>query len=128
VRKIIVELFDRSHRRLFSNKTTTMKVALNSTRKLHVRFIRISILETSDNYAPFNVTVSVTGCFYRRKFGKKHTKKYRKRPTTTIKRTCFRANALDPHYAHRIIGQFEGTQPAPGLSYLNFIEPSNTVN
>ena len=43
VRKIIVELFDRSHRCLFSNKTTTMKVALNSTRKLHVRFIRISI-------------------------------------------------------------------------------------
>lgn len=43
-----------------------------------------------------------------------------------IEGTCYRANALDPHYAHKIIGQFEGTQPLPGLSYLHFIEPSTT--
>lgn len=40
--------------------------------------------------------------------------------------TCYRANALDPHYAHKIIGLFEGTQPLPGLSFVNFIEPSKT--
>lgn len=125
-KKIIVELYDQSHRRLFWNKTTTMQVHLNSRRKLRVKFIRISIVETTDNYAPFNITVSVTGCFYRRYSKKKHTKKTTQ-PTTTIPRpVCDHANALDPSYAHRIIGLFEGTQPALGLSYLNFIEPGET--
>jgi hypothetical protein len=85
VRKIIVELFDRYHQRLFWNQTNTMKVFVNSTKKIHVRFIRISILETNDNYAPFNVTVSVKGCFYRKYSTKKHTARYTTTPTTTPK-------------------------------------------
>jgi hypothetical protein len=40
-----------------------------------------------------------------------------------FKGTCYHANALDPLFAHKIIGQFEGTQPLPGLSFLNFIKP-----
>ena len=125
-KKIIVELFDRSHQRLFWNKTTTMQVQLNSRRKLRVKFIRISIVETTDDYAPFNVTVSVTGCFYQRYPKKKHTKKTTRPAKTTPQPVCYQANAIDPRYAHRIVGQFEGTQPTPGLSYLNFIEPSET--
>jgi hypothetical protein len=74
VRKIIVELFDRYHQRLFWEKTSTMKVFINSKRKIPVKFIRISILETNDNYAPLNVTVSVKGCFYRKYPTTKHTK------------------------------------------------------
>ncbi len=85
VKKIIVELFDRYHKRLFWNKTTTMQVLINSKKKIHVRFIRISILETNDNFAPFNVTVSVKGCFYRKYTTKKHTKKYTKTTKTTTK-------------------------------------------
>jgi hypothetical protein len=84
VRKIIVELFDQYHKRLFWNKTTTMKVLINSTKKIPVKFIRISILETNDNYAPFNVTVSVKGCFYRKYSPKKHTTTT---TTTTTKTT-----------------------------------------
>ena len=37
--------------------------------------------------------------------------------------SCFHANALDPYFAHKIIGQFEGTRPLPDSSFLNFIEP-----
>ena len=85
VRKMIVELFDRYHQRLFRNQTNTMKVLLNSTKKLHIRFIRISIVETSDNFAPYNVTVSVKGCFYRRYPKKKHTTRYTRAPTMTTK-------------------------------------------
>jgi hypothetical protein len=43
-----------------------------------------------------------------------------------IKGTCYHANALDPHFAHKIIGQFEGTLPSPGLSFLSFIQPPST--
>lgn len=125
VKKIIVELFDEFHQRLFTEKTTNMQVRLNSRKKLRVRFVRISILETNDDYAPFNVTLSMTGCFYRRYPKKKHTKTTTQPPTTTPpKPVCFYVNALDPRYAYRIIGQFEGSQLAPDLSYLNFIEPS----
>ncbi|CAF2561121.1 unnamed protein product [Rotaria sp. Silwood2] len=126
VKKIIVELFDRYHKRLFREKTTTMKVIINSKKKHRVRFIRISILETNDNYAPFNVTLSIKGCFYRKYPTKKTTKKYTQTATTTVttKSTCHRINALAPEYAHKIIGQFEGTQPLPGLSFVNFITPS----
>jgi len=85
VKKIIVELFDQYHKRLFWNKTTTMQVLINSKKKIHVIFIRISILETNDNFAPFNVTVSVKGCFYRKYTTKKHTKKYTKTTKTTTK-------------------------------------------
>ncbi|CAF2410661.1 unnamed protein product [Rotaria sp. Silwood2] len=126
VKKIIVELFDRYHKRLFREKTTTMKVIINSKKKHRVRFIRISILETNDNYAPFNVTLSIKGCFYRKYPTKKTTKKYTQTTITTVttKSTCHRINALAPEYAHKIIGQFEGTQPLPGLSFVNFITPS----
>lgn len=126
IKKIIVELFDQYHQRLFWNKTTTMKVTINSKKKIPVRFIRISILETNDNYAPFNVTTSVKGCFYRKYPKIKHTKISTKPTTSITKSTCYRANALDPNYAHKIIGQFEGTLPLPGLSYINFIEPAKT--
>jgi hypothetical protein len=122
VRKIIVELFDQYHQRLFWNTTTIMKVLINSMKKIPIRFIRISILETNDNYAPFNITVSIKGCFYRKYSTKKHTKTTQAPARTT----CYHVNALDPQYAHKIIGQFEGTQPLPGLSFLNFIEPSKT--
>lgn len=125
LKKIIVELFDRSHQRLFREKSTSMQVQLNSRKKLRVRFVRISIVETKDDYAPSNVTVSMTGCFYRRfPKKKKQIRKSTPPPTTISKPVCYHANALDATYAYRIIGQFEGTEPAPGLSYLNFIEPS----
>src|SRR6185437_2169720 len=44
----------------------------NVKKIIRVRFIRISILETNDNYSPFNVTVSIKGCFYRKYSTKKH--------------------------------------------------------
>lgn len=44
----------------------------------------------------------------------------------SIQGTCYHANALHPDYAHKIIGQFEGTQPLSDSSYLNFIESSKT--
>jgi hypothetical protein len=88
VRKIIVELFNQYHKRLFWNETTTMKVIINSIKKIPVRYIRISILETNDNYAPFNVTVSVKGCFYRKYSPRKHTEEYTTTtPTTTTTTT-----------------------------------------
>ncbi|CAF4297015.1 unnamed protein product, partial [Rotaria sordida] len=40
--------------------------------------------------------------------------------------TCYHVNALDPTYAYKIIGQFEGTQPLSGLSFVNFITSSKT--
>ncbi|CAF5219606.1 unnamed protein product, partial [Rotaria magnacalcarata] len=85
VRKIIVELFDKHHNRLFWRKTTNMKVFIDSTKKLHVRFIRISILETVDNDSPFNVTLSVQGCFYRKHPTKPTTKKQMETTTMTTK-------------------------------------------
>lgn len=126
VRQIIVELFDQNHKRLFSKTTNTMKISLNSTKKIHIRFIRISIVQTSDNYAPYNVTVSVKGCFYRRKPIEKLTTATIAPITTTTKAVCFRANALDPQYAYKIIGQIEGTQPLSNFTYVNFIEPGKT--
>jgi hypothetical protein len=66
VKKIIVELFDQYHKRLFWEKSTTMKVIINSKKKLPVRFIRISIVETNDNQPPRNITASVIGCFYQK--------------------------------------------------------------
>ena len=85
VKKIIVELFDQYHQRLFWEKSITMLVKINSTKKLHVRFIRISILETNDNYAPFNVTVSMKGCFYKKHPTKKTTKQHIKTTHATTK-------------------------------------------
>jgi hypothetical protein len=84
VKKIIVELFDQYHKRLFWEKSTTMKVLINSTRKIPVRFIRISILETNNKQPPVHVTVSVKGCFYRKHPKKITTTKHRKttKPTT----------------------------------------------
>lgn len=76
IKKIIVEFFDHYHKRLFRRKTTNMNVSLNSQKKLHVKFIRISILETNDNKPPYNVTVSIKGCFYREHLKKKTTEKY----------------------------------------------------
>ncbi|CAM4908393.1 unnamed protein product [Rotaria socialis] len=122
VRKIIVELFDKNHNRLFWEKTTNMKVLIHSTKTLRVRFIRISILETTDNNSPFNVTLSVQGCFYRKHPTKPTTKKQTKTTTATTKSTCYRVNAVDPQYAHRIIGLFEGTQPLPSYSFIDFIK------
>ncbi|CAF0896589.1 unnamed protein product [Rotaria sordida] len=126
VRKIIVELFDKYHKRLFWEKTTTMKVILNSKKRLHVRFIRISLLETNDDYAPLNVTLSIKGCFDRKYPTKKITKEHTQTTTITTKSTCYHVNALDPTYAYKIIGQFEGTQPLSGLSFVNFITSSKT--
>ncbi|CAF2077019.1 unnamed protein product [Rotaria magnacalcarata] len=126
VRKIIVELFDKHHNRLFWRKTTNMKVFIDSTKKLHVRFIRISILETVDNDSPFNVTLSVQGCFYRKHPTKPTTKKQMETTTMTTKSTCHRVNAVDPEYAHRIIGLFEGTQPLPSYSFVDFIKSTKT--
>ena len=79
VKKVIVELFDQYHTRLFHEKTSVMVVKMNFTKRLAVRFIRVSILETKDNYAPYNVTLSVKGCFYKTQPKRKVTKK----PTIT---------------------------------------------
>ncbi|CAF5184259.1 unnamed protein product [Rotaria magnacalcarata] len=43
-----------------------------------------------------------------------------------IKGTCHRVNAVDPEYAHRIIGLFEGTQPLPSYSFVDFIKSTKT--
>lgn len=66
VKEMVVELFDKRHERLFRRKTTTMKVLIDSTKKLRVRFIRISILDTNDNQPPSNITFSIKGCFYKK--------------------------------------------------------------
>lgn len=79
VKKIIVELFDRFHQRLFREKTDQMFVKIPMKRRRPIRFIRLSIVETNDNFAPFNVTLSIKGCFYR----KHRTSKTSRRKTTT---------------------------------------------
>ena len=83
VKKIIVELFDQNHECLLFEETTKMKVLINSKKKVHVRFIRVSILETNDDYAPYNVTLSIKGCFYRKYSKKKTTTKPQTTTTTT---------------------------------------------
>jgi hypothetical protein len=80
VKQMIVEVFDHYHQRIYREKTRTMRVKMNRTRTRSIRFIRISILKTTDNDRPVNVTVSIKGCFYRKNFTKKIK---RKRITTT---------------------------------------------
>jgi hypothetical protein len=102
VRKIIVEVFDQYHKRLFWEKTSTMLVKINSNKKVPVRFIRISILETSDNYAPLNVTLSIKGCFYRKHQEKKTTKKYTKTTKATTKSMLMRFRKFVRFYLHTV--------------------------
>lgn len=33
---------------------------------------------------------------------------------------------MDPQYAYKVIGQFEGTKPSSGYSYVDFIQSSKT--
>ena len=87
VKTIIVELFDRYHERLFRQKTNSMVVKMNFKRRLHVRFVRVTILDTADDNAPFNVTLSIKGCFYRRHPRQKSTQKPMQTTTVAPKST-----------------------------------------